>query len=210
MVVFLVTFGLMNGIGHAAVTFYTSQATFNGLVSTTLLEDFESFTPKDTALPSFISNGVTYTGYDGVPYPNVWVASPGYINFGPGVGTTTTSILTANGNENFTAVFSTPYYAIGLDTYLNGLGPATASFYGKSGLIGSFIYPGTTDDKEYLGIISTEAITSFNWTGSLGGHLDTGIDNISVSSAPVPIPAAAWLLGSGLLGLIGARRKFIK
>ncbi|MBV5305373.1 MAG: VPLPA-CTERM sorting domain-containing protein [Desulfobulbaceae bacterium] len=25
--------------------------------------------------------------------------------------------------------------------------------------------------------------------------------------APVPVPAAAWLLGSGLLGLFGLRRK---
>lgn len=29
-------------------------------------------------------------------------------------------------------------------------------------------------------------------------------------SAPVPIPAAFWLLGSGLIGLIGLRRKFKK
>lgn len=28
-----------------------------------------------------------------------------------------------------------------------------------------------------------------------------------VSAAPVPVPAAAWLLGSGLLGLMGLRRK---
>jgi hypothetical protein len=53
----------------------------------------------------------------------VWVASPGYTNFGAGVGTTTTSILTANGDEDFTADFSTPYFAIGFDTYFNGLGP---------------------------------------------------------------------------------------
>jgi len=29
----------------------------------------------------------------------------------------------------------------------------------------------------------------------------------SATFAPVPVPAAAWLLGSGLLGLIGLRRK---
>ena len=29
-------------------------------------------------------------------------------------------------------------------------------------------------------------------------------------AAPVPIPAAIWLLGSGLLGLVGLRRKFKK
>jgi hypothetical protein len=28
--------------------------------------------------------------------------------------------------------------------------------------------------------------------------------------APVPVPAAVWLLGSGLIGLLGIRRKFKK
>jgi len=31
--------------------------------------------------------------------------------------------------------------------------------------------------------------------------------NISFNPTPVPIPAAAWLLGSGLIGLVGLRRK---
>jgi hypothetical protein len=36
----------------------------------------------------------------------------------------------------------------------------------------------------------------------------TGFSGYAVSgTAPVPIPAAAWLFGSGLLGLLGARRK---
>ena len=33
---------------------------------------------------------------------------------------------------------------------------------------------------------------------------------IGTSSAPVPIPAAVWLFGSGLLGLFGVRRKMRK
>ena len=33
---------------------------------------------------------------------------------------------------------------------------------------------------------------------------------VDVSAAPVPIPAAAWLLGSGLLGLVAVRRRFTK
>ena len=34
-----------------------------------------------------------------------------------------------------------------------------------------------------------------------------GADNIEVTGNQVPVPAAVWLLGSGLLGLIGIRRK---
>ena len=34
------------------------------------------------------------------------------------------------------------------------------------------------------------------------------MDNLNVTVAPVPVPAAVWLFGSGLMGLIGvARRK---
>ena len=33
------------------------------------------------------------------------------------------------------------------------------------------------------------------------------MDNLTVTVAPVPIPAAAWLFGSGLLGLIGVARR---
>ena len=44
----------------------------------------------------------------------------------------------------------------------------------------------------------------------LGGNpLSQGqFDNVRLDFSPVPIPAAVWLFGSGLLGLIGvARRK---
>ncbi|MEA5115639.1 MAG: VPLPA-CTERM sorting domain-containing protein [Geobacteraceae bacterium] len=42
-------------------------------------------------------------------------------------------------------------------------------------------------------------LASFTATG-LSGYAVTG-------NAPVPIPAAAWLLGSGLMGLVGLRRR---
>ncbi len=36
----------------------------------------------------------------------------------------------------------------------------------------------------------------------------TGLSGYAVSgTAPVPIPAAAWLLGSGVIGLAGIRRR---
>lgn len=35
----------------------------------------------------------------------------------------------------------------------------------------------------------------------------TGLDSVSLVAAPVPIPAAGWLLGSALLGLAARRRK---
>jgi hypothetical protein len=53
---------------------------------------------------------------------------------------------------------------------------------------------------------------SFNFTGidelvfiSNGGG-QVVIDNLTYNTSTVPIPAAVWLLGSGLIGLIGIRR----
>jgi hypothetical protein len=31
--------------------------------------------------------------------------------------------------------------------------------------------------------------------------------NLTITNSPVPVPGALWLLGSGLLGLVGLRRK---
>ena len=43
-----------------------------------------------------------------------------------------------------------------------------------------------------------------------GGGADSDYSIVSISSQPVPLPAALWLLGSGLIGLVGLRRRFKK
>ena len=48
-------------------------------------------------------------------------------------------------------------------------------------------------------------LVSVNFRGFGQGDSMISFDNIEVN--PVPIPAAAWLFGSGLLGLIGIARK---
>src|SRR4051812_2710987 len=91
----------------AAVTFYLSKASLDLVAVTTLVEDFESpALVKDASLPSFSHNGITFTGAAGAPFPNVWVAPPGSLNFDPINVATTSSILPANGDEDFTAEFA--------------------------------------------------------------------------------------------------------
>ena len=67
---------------------------------------------------------------------------------------------------------------------------------------------------------SDPTYTYYNYTGVAAGALtmiDFGFrynpgwfDFDDVSMNPVPIPGAIWLLGSGLIGLIGVRRKLKK
>jgi hypothetical protein len=73
-------------------------------------------------------------------------------------------------------------------------------------------YAFTTNFTDINGFNALEIYTGYvagTSTRAAGSYL---VDNISLTgtSAPVPVPAAVWLLGSGLLGLFGVRRKFVK
>ena len=53
-----------------------------------------------------------------------------------------------------------------------------------------------------------------DWDGKMALHLEDfwvgngAISHVAIFSSPIPVPAAVWLFGSGLLGLVGiARRK---
>ncbi|OPY84545.1 MAG: hypothetical protein A4E72_02186 [Syntrophus sp. PtaU1.Bin208] len=63
---------------------------------------------------------------------------------------------------------------------------------------------GWSGDYRYLSVsandIKSVVLTQADW-GCIWDNLDT---------TPVPVPAAFWLLGSGLLGLAGFRKKFRK
>ena len=60
------------------------------------------------------------------------------------------------------------------------------------------------------GIPSFEAIAEFDGTGAVAQFnepINEQAWTFAVGSAAVPIPAAVWLFGSGLIGLAGLRRK---
>jgi hypothetical protein len=83
----------------------------------------------------------------------------------------------------------------------------TASdFAGLSSYEGMLLYEGSAggtgfdlaeSDYDWIQYIKVEGIS-----GLAGGEIDAFAD-----VAPVPIPGAVWLLGSGLIGVIGMRRK---
>ena len=164
------------GNAYASTMFFTDVNAFDALTDTTLIEDFEAFPLKNQPLSSFVSNGNTYTGHAGAPYPNVFVSSPGYTSYG--VPITTSSIITANGDEDFTVEFGTPTEAVGFDTYLNAYGPATVSVFGANNLLDTFVLNQDPTTVGFLGILASEEISSIRWTTVNGGKIDTGIDNI--------------------------------
>ena len=87
--------------------------------------------------------------------------------------------------------------------------------YGSTGLSASFSGSGVdTKHNDLLTALGVPLNTQFEYFGfTLGYDFDldgnaTAISTSVLNTSVVPVPAAAWLFGSGLLGLVGiARRK---
>ncbi len=175
-------------------------------------EDFESAVPKDAPLSSLNTLVGTFTPTPGF---NVFVSSPGYTNYGPGLNPTTSSILTANGDESFDWTFAFGAAEVWLEIYLNDLGPATLSFYGAgSNLLAGFVYADDSDSTNNLVSLHYDAganvITNATFVSTNGGISNTGLDNITIAqrgdSVPEPSSLALVLAGLGL-GALRARRR---
>jgi hypothetical protein len=131
------------------------------------------------------------------------------------------------GLPNNSAYIGKSYWAVGPDNPTN---PARMTFATDQNSL-SFLW-GSVDTYNtlefYLNSVLQGKVTDFSFAGNQSGRgasyvKITGVvfDEIrfgstqldafefsNLSTTPVPIPAAAWLLGSGLLGLFGlARRK---
>jgi len=63
-------------------------------------------------------------------------------------------------------------------------------------------------DLPFFGAIDLAGIPSFTFDTDVNPGDYATISNLTVGAATVPLPPSALLLGSGLLGLVGLRRRF--
>ena len=205
----------ISGAAQAA-TLFTSEAAFTAAVpAATTIENFEDSNPllRDQGLPTYTGPGgeITFTGLDGTPVPNVWLATPPYPNFGLGVSPTTSIILTANGNEGFLATLSAPRRALGFNVFLNDL-PFKVTFLGTDGplVINYDTPPVLGNNLGFAGIVSTGIVTGFQIQAINGQNINTGVDNVRAGGVvPEPATWAMMILGFGAVGasLRSARRQ---
>ncbi len=175
-------------------------------------EDFESAPVKDASLPSLSTLVGLFTPASGF---NVFVTSPGYTNFGPGLNPTTSSILTASGDENFSWQLAFSAQTVQLEMYLNDRGPATMEFFdAANALLGSITYGADSDPTNNLVTLSFDAgadiITRATFVSTNGGALNTGLDNIRIrqgTGGTVPAPGSLALVATAVVLAAAAGRR---
>jgi hypothetical protein len=165
------------------------------------MESFESYadgTPLPLATSGFVvsTDNTSYGSFNAV---NTFVASDGSKSVRYG----------ADDGQSIFFTFNSPVTVFGMyimDFGTTG-GTPVLTFYddkGDSQIVVAGENPGTI----FYGAELSSAITQvqFKMTGSSGDGIY--FDSVySGSKAVVPIPAAFWLLGSGIVGLIGMRKK---
>ena len=75
--------------------------------------------------------------------------------------------------------------------------------------IGDSSFTGGTSEDRFFGVIDPLGISAIHIFNSVmsGGGTGIEVDHLQYGVALVPVPAAVWLFGSGLLGLIGVSRR---
>lgn len=189
----------------AALVFYFDKPSFLAAVpGAQLIEDMEGFSDKDNF--SYSTIAFPQITFEAAPGFNIGISSPGYTNYDLGGAPTTSSILTATGDESFGGL-TMPVVALGMDVYYNDFGPATFTFFDGATNLGSITIttaPGFADNLGFLGVrSSSSSITNFTFVSTNGRTLNTGIDNVLVA-VPEPATWAMLIAGFGLVG--GAMR----
>jgi hypothetical protein len=185
-----------NATTYAAIS-YTNEATFLASIqSGYYLEDFNSYSYGSyNSLSPLVLTSNDYTWSMASTTAGLY-SSPGSMS----VGSYGYPINISFSGNPVTAVGA----IIGPSDYLGNFVAGNINLTLSDGTSLTNYYMNIGD---FLGFTSATPITSMSINTPLGDDTCIQIDHFYVgAAAPVPIPAAVWLLGSGLIGLIGVRR----
>jgi hypothetical protein len=206
--------GLQSGANAALVTF-TDQTTFlttTGATSATgpLLNlgavPPASGTVGTVTFSSVAPSGTLYIGPAGLVPGDDW--------YGPLIG----NDIAISGSENLDAVFAGPVYSFGFvfaepNSTMPSWGGSpvdstfTVTLRNGATFVDSFIFNAPDDLVSFVGAWSDTAFDRVEIRETTGGIDDEYFGEFFTGTTPVPVPAAVWLLGSALVGLIGISRR---
>ena len=198
------------------ITVYADRVSFDAAVGSTTTENFldtshllissgilNQFTNEAGINPGDIQPGVTYSTPIGTGlFFN--------IDAGPGSGYTGGFLdgIRSGDPSPLTITFDTPVSAFGFDTNIR-MGTdfdLTINFTQGADFDADFVVMNSSD-MEFFGFQSDFSdITSVVIQGYGDVSLNFALDNFSFGGTAVPVPAALWLFGSGLISLFGMAR----
>lgn len=210
----LVTALGFSGVASAAsisVNFDALDASVNPVTGSTLANYLADY----GITVSGVTAGITTNVFDVSMFPApVSIATPSLNNIFATMGD-----WSAYGSETFTLNFSNPvnnfgFTRVGVPYSLLGPGTWAATAYNASnqslGGVGEnllFNYGESPSMQTFaMNFQGISHVTFWGNDNGMGGFGTPPLDNLTFETSAVPIPAAAWLFGSGLLGLIGFAR----
>ena len=205
---FLLIVGIC-GIAQALTISYNDQSAFLAATSSITVEDFESapWPPAQTSKPQPTTNlGVSWTANDSLFVTQVAQSS----------GDLSISSVDS-GIDLITAVLPTGITAVGANIGNFGQDHSvTVNIYDSlDGLLGSYTQPSLPgfSDFGFVGFTSDTLISKVIFLADFPQiNDDFWVDDFhfGTAGAAVPEPATIFMLGAGLLGLVGASRKKFK
>ncbi len=193
----------------SAATMYTAETDFIADLDSYYLDNFSDLEMNGggSSLTREPVNGFSYTitAKDSSGNQDLYHMDGSLSTNGPAdslVFTFTGNDVTAFGGFLWPTTLDCENASAGMSVELYFTGATTETFLIKN-----------TEYRIFTGFTSNEAITSIVisansdsvWTD--GDGLFVSADHIYTGTSAVPVPGAVWLIGSGLLGLIGIRRK---
>ena len=190
---------------HAA-TVYAGRPTFEATLATSVVDDYEA--PGYSSIPDDMTMSAVVGETD---YVTTFFDNNNYVGTaGDGSGSTASNIYCAGCNGSFLLSFTTTsvgsadgVYGVGLEFFNSIETEPYHAFvtFGDGSTQDIVMDTATTASMAFFGITSPDLIRSIHFGLEDGGATSIGyfgIDNLTLGS-PVPLPAALYLFGSGLL-----------
>lgn len=219
--------------GNGAPTVYGTAdaafAAFSSQYTDLKTETFEGYTPNVEIQGMTVRDTATNTVFGDIATPGTsgYIGSTSTIQYGTGeYPLHDTGLYFSNGTpDNYGKKGG---FTLNLDTSHKALGFYATDFHDLNhdthgsviltirGTDANGAWSESVDIWEMTGSMKSGALVFFSFMSdrafdsvafSASGNDGYGIDNISVGAA-TPIPGAAWLFGTGLVGLVGLRRRF--